>query len=269
MGAHCTQPATALRWVQPDAMGCDALPVAHRQRLFVNAIRQSLLGFTRPPYPLFVSSGWLELPTEISRAALPARCDAATSRARTGHHLGRMFFEFTVTEGYMKTTIKLAALGAIALAASSTAALATSEMPAGITTGIALGAPLPEGVYDISIASYGSRSKGYASHEHSLRPAGMADLVDPLADRRRPHHARHHHGRRRRLVARLRLWHGQLAEHACRWRYRLELGQWLERFGPRRRVAAEHAVSPEVPSAATILPSRAAVRSATWLTAGT
>jgi hypothetical protein len=56
----------------------------------------------------------------------------------------------------MKTSIKLAALGAVALAASSTAALATSELPAGITTGIALGAPLPEGVYDISIASYGS-----------------------------------------------------------------------------------------------------------------
>jgi hypothetical protein len=60
----------------------------------------------------------------------------------------------------MNTTIKLAALGAIALAASSTAALAYSEMPAGVTTGIALGAPLPEGVYDISVASYGSRTNG-------------------------------------------------------------------------------------------------------------
>ena len=108
----------------------------------------------------------------------------------------------------MKTTIKLTALGAIALAVSSTAALATSEMPAGLTTGIALGAPLPEGVYDISIASYGSRTNGTdAGQEHRLRPAGVADLVDPLADRRRPHHARHHHGRRRRLVARLGLWH--------------------------------------------------------------
>jgi hypothetical protein len=57
----------------------------------------------------------------------------------------------------MKNTIKFAALGAVALAASSTAALATSELPAGITTGLALGAPLPEGVYDISIGSYGSR----------------------------------------------------------------------------------------------------------------
>jgi hypothetical protein len=58
----------------------------------------------------------------------------------------------------MNNTIKLAALGAVALAATSTAALAASELPAGITTGLALGAPLPEGVYDISIASYGSRN---------------------------------------------------------------------------------------------------------------
>ena len=57
----------------------------------------------------------------------------------------------------MKNTIKFAALGACALAASSTAALAASELPAGITTGLALGAPLPEGVYDVTIASYGSR----------------------------------------------------------------------------------------------------------------
>ncbi len=58
----------------------------------------------------------------------------------------------------MKNTIKFAALGAAALAVSSTSALALSELPAGITTGIALGAPLPEGVYDISIGSYGSRN---------------------------------------------------------------------------------------------------------------
>ena len=56
----------------------------------------------------------------------------------------------------MKTMIKFAAISAVALAASSTAALALPELPAGTTTGLALGAPLPEGVYDISIASYGS-----------------------------------------------------------------------------------------------------------------
>ena len=57
----------------------------------------------------------------------------------------------------MKNTIKFAVLGACALAASSSVALA-SEMPQGITTGLALGAPLPEGFYDISIASYGTRT---------------------------------------------------------------------------------------------------------------
>ncbi|MGO9485187.1 MAG: transporter [Rhodomicrobium sp.] len=51
----------------------------------------------------------------------------------------------------MKNTIKLAALGAVALAASSSAVLAGSQLTPGISTGIALGAPLPEGVYDITI----------------------------------------------------------------------------------------------------------------------
>jgi hypothetical protein len=66
----------------------------------------------------------------------------------------------------MKTTIKLAALGAVALAASSTATLAGSELPSGALTGLALGAPLPEGIYDLSIASYGStgaRNLAYAA----------------------------------------------------------------------------------------------------------
>ena len=64
----------------------------------------------------------------------------------------------------MKNTIKFAALGVCALAASSTAALAGSELPQGLTTGIALGAPLPEGVYDISFGSYGSRGNGTYSN---------------------------------------------------------------------------------------------------------
>ncbi len=58
----------------------------------------------------------------------------------------------------MKTTIKFAALGAVALAASSSAALADSQLLPGITAGIALGAPLPEGVYDISIGAVQQRS---------------------------------------------------------------------------------------------------------------
>jgi len=70
--------------------------------------------------------------------------------------------------GFMKNTIKLAAIGAAALAVSSTSALALSELPAGVTTGIALGAPLPEGVYDISIASYGSRDAGLGNLAYSI-----------------------------------------------------------------------------------------------------
>ena len=58
----------------------------------------------------------------------------------------------------MKGTIKLAVLGAAALAASSTATLAASELPSGALTGLALGAPLPEGVYALHISSYGSNT---------------------------------------------------------------------------------------------------------------
>ena len=60
----------------------------------------------------------------------------------------------------MKGTIKLAVLGAAALAASSTATLAGAELPSGFLSGLALGAPLPEGVYAISISSYGSNVAG-------------------------------------------------------------------------------------------------------------
>lgn len=62
----------------------------------------------------------------------------------------------------MKNTITVAALGACALAASSTAALAGSELQPGITTGIAVAVPLPEGVYDFSNVNYGSRPNGFA-----------------------------------------------------------------------------------------------------------
>ena len=58
----------------------------------------------------------------------------------------------------MRNTIKAAAFAGLALAALPSAALATSELARGITTGLTIGAPLPEGVYDISIGSYGSSS---------------------------------------------------------------------------------------------------------------
>ena len=71
----------------------------------------------------------------------------------------------------MKTSIKLAALGAVALAATSTTALAGSTnsiLPAGITTGVPLGAALPEGVYDISVASYGSQNQALGNVAYAI-----------------------------------------------------------------------------------------------------
>jgi len=55
----------------------------------------------------------------------------------------------------MKNTVKYAVLGACALAASSTAALAGSELTPGITAGLPVGTPLPPGVYSVTIAAYG------------------------------------------------------------------------------------------------------------------
>lgn len=60
----------------------------------------------------------------------------------------------------MKHTIKLAALGALALAATSTAALAGSELTPGSTTGLPLAVPLPEGVYNVTIAAYVEQQQG-------------------------------------------------------------------------------------------------------------
>ena len=90
----------------------------------------------------------------------------------------------------MKNTIKFAALGAMALAASSTAALAGSELLPGITAGLALGAPLPEGVYDISIGLVQQAHK----RRRGSRVAGVADLVDTLPDRWRPYRPQRHDG---------------------------------------------------------------------------
>jgi len=68
----------------------------------------------------------------------------------------------------MRTTIITAAMGAVALIASSTAALANSEAQPGSTTGIAI-APLPEGVYFIDETSLGSRPQpGTPSDANSL-----------------------------------------------------------------------------------------------------
>ncbi len=89
----------------------------------------------------------------------------------------------------MKTTIKLAAISALALAVSSTSTFALPELPAGATTGLALGAALPEGVYAISQESYGT-AQG-AQQQPFLCYSGLADLVDPVADRWRPYRYRY------------------------------------------------------------------------------
>ncbi len=78
----------------------------------------------------------------------------------------------------MKNTIKLAALGAVALAASSSAALAGSQLPPGISTGIALGAALPEGVYDITI---GFVQQGNTSTNAAYQLGGGAPANTPVA----------------------------------------------------------------------------------------
>ena len=63
----------------------------------------------------------------------------------------------------MRNTIKLAALGACALAASSTAALAGSELPIGITTGLSVGMPLPKASTIPQSAATGHREPGTTS----------------------------------------------------------------------------------------------------------
>ena len=167
----------------------------------------------------------------------------------------------------MKNTIKFAALGVCALAASSTAALAGSELPQGLTTGIALGAPLPEGVYDITFGSYGSRGNTANSNLAYAIPvwliwstpwqiAGGRILLDTatgVADAWTP--AAGH-------------WHRQLAEHPRRGADQVEPRQWLERWLPGRRLAAEHAGSSDGSRPQTMPRSRAWRRSAIWLTAG-
>ena len=91
----------------------------------------------------------------------------------------------------MKTTIKFAALGALALAASSTAALAGSQTLPGLTTGIPLAPALPEGVYDLSIGVVQQQNAG-GGIEAGI--PDVADLVDTVVDRWRPYPTRRHNG---------------------------------------------------------------------------
>lgn len=99
----------------------------------------------------------------------------------------------------MKFAMKTVAAGAM-LAASTVTALAGSELFPGITTGIPLGAPLPEGVYLVSIPSYGSRDSTPRVDVAAGAPAWMIwstpwtifggrlifDTVTPYVDARVP-----------------------------------------------------------------------------------
>jgi hypothetical protein len=55
----------------------------------------------------------------------------------------------------MKNVIKIAAAGALALSASATAAYANATAQPGETAGLAMGAPLPEGVYFVNTLDWG------------------------------------------------------------------------------------------------------------------
>lgn len=57
----------------------------------------------------------------------------------------------------MKNMIKIAAAGALALSASATAAFAGATAQPGETAGLAMGAPLPEGVYFVNTLDWGVR----------------------------------------------------------------------------------------------------------------
>ncbi len=57
----------------------------------------------------------------------------------------------------IKAKLVGAAMGALGMVAVTGAAQATSILTPGVSTGLALGAPLPEGVYDITILTYGVR----------------------------------------------------------------------------------------------------------------
>jgi hypothetical protein len=60
---------------------------------------------------------------------------------------------------------------ALCCALAPAPAFAGSELQPGLTTGIALGAPLPEGVYDLTLANWGSRDTVPATDVGILAPA--------------------------------------------------------------------------------------------------
>ena len=70
-----------------------------------------------------------------------------------------------------KNTVAAVAFGSLALGATTTASYANSEIQPGITTGIPLGAPLPEGVFVIQMPNYGYRDASPGQNVGALVPA--------------------------------------------------------------------------------------------------
>lgn len=75
--------------------------------------------------------------------------------------------------GETMKTITTALIGTLALGVPATAAHAGSELMPGISTGIPMGVPLPEGVYSITIPTYGSRDSNPRQDVTAVVPAWL------------------------------------------------------------------------------------------------
>ncbi|MCI4680372.1 transporter [Rhodoblastus acidophilus] len=70
-----------------------------------------------------------------------------------------------------RNKIVAAAMGCLSLCATATTSFAGSELQPGISTGIPLGAPLPEGVFVITMPNYGYRDTTPGTNVGALVPA--------------------------------------------------------------------------------------------------
>ena len=71
----------------------------------------------------------------------------------------------------LKNMMIAATMGALALGGTATAAFAGSEIQPGITAGIPLGAPLPQGLFVIDMPNYGYRDADPGQSVGALVPA--------------------------------------------------------------------------------------------------
>jgi len=155
------------------------------------------------------SGGDAHLPTRRARGVRYHRRDVeetlAVARPEEGRggetdiHMRGGGGRDTQRGGEMKTIVKTLAAGTM-LAASTVTAFAGSELFPGISTGIPLGAPLPEGVYVIGIPTWGSRTTSPRTDVFAAAPAWLIwstpwtifggrllfDTVTPYVDARVP-----------------------------------------------------------------------------------